>query len=103
MRTIQAEDLRCPWSVADQQAAFAEGWGVFWRDDIFPEIQKHDEAIVFLLDSAANTHVLTRAVEGSVLHRKAVAHIASFWAHYSAPAYIGCVEERMARHCCSAA
>ncbi|WP_298962351.1 hypothetical protein [uncultured Methylobacterium sp.] len=96
--------LRCPWSADDQDAARAEGWDIFWNDGVFPEIQyTQDWPSPFSYDAEANAHVLVKAMEGSVLHQRAVAHIAEFWGNASRFHFRGCIEERMARHCCSAA
>jgi hypothetical protein len=53
---FQMRDLS--WSDEDQQNALREGWGLFHVDDVYPEIQKFDEACVFESDASAVAHIM---------------------------------------------
>ncbi len=64
------------WSDTDQYAAMREGWAIFNRDTL-PEIQRDDEAGIFVSDRAAKIHVRKQANLGSALHSKALKYTKS--------------------------
>lgn len=93
---------RAPWNQDDQDAAFAEGWGIFENDGVFPEIQfTNDYPSPFRYDSEAVSHVMKRAGEGSALHRRAAAHLAEFWLNACRPPALDCREQQRQRCGCS--
>lgn len=67
----------CPWTRADDDAACREGWNI-WDAHGVLEIERIDEndiegAPEFPTDDAAIAHVSKRALEGSLLHLRAMA------------------------------
>jgi len=63
------------WTHEDESAAEALGWGIFWADDIAPEIQRVDEMEVFPGDDEAAEFVWRLADNGHPLCVKAIAAI----------------------------
>lgn len=66
------------WTQDDQRLALDEGWGLFWVDGRYPNIQRHDEAEIFTSDWAARTHVAAASRSGHALAQKAWAVITEF-------------------------
>ena len=73
-----------PWSFADENPCWLEGWGVFQLDDGTLRIQRLDDPAACLAfpdgteplfegDEAAFDHVVERATHGSALHLRALA------------------------------
>jgi len=63
------------WTAEDNAAASAEGWNLFTIDRASGEqldIQREDEKEIFASDGAALMHIYKHAMDGSVLHQKAL-------------------------------
>lgn len=63
------------WTAEDNAAAAAEGWNLFTIDHASGEqldIQREDEKEIFASDGEALMHIFKHAMEGSVLHQKAL-------------------------------
>lgn len=68
------------WSMAQQERALADGWGVFENSDHGHRIERHDETGRFDCDAAAQAYVAMRALHGDVLCRHAWEALAFFHA-----------------------
>lgn len=63
------------WTQQDSEAAAREGWDVFYAcraSDEQYQIEKDDEAGIFVSDAEALYHVYDQALRGSMLHRRAL-------------------------------
>ncbi|CAN7524988.1 hypothetical protein LJR168_003761 [Pseudoxanthomonas sp. LjRoot168] len=63
------------WTAEDNAAAAAEGWNLFTIDHASGEqldIQREDEKEIFASDGEALMHIFKHAMDGSVLHQKAL-------------------------------
>lgn len=65
------------WTPSDSIRANDEGWNLFESDERGLEIERDDEAGIFDSDERAVWHVMNWAAEGSQLHQKALACVAT--------------------------
>lgn len=68
-KTVVMPKVRC--TKLDCAIMEREGWAVF-NEESLPEIQRDDEADIFVTDDDAIAHVMRRALAGSATHVRAL-------------------------------